>query len=123
MPSAFRTLPDVLAYGNGKPRLTSYTTLLNLVIGREAIMNMQALNCTVAKPIDNDTFGVTLSPSPLEVASSYIGLPSVTVDSLDEIKNKVSSAFPSQKEVYVSIVLEQVRLPLLPTFLSFVCTS
>ena len=78
-------------------------------------MDMQALNCTIAKPIDNDTFGVTLSPSPLEVASSYIGLPPVAVESLDEIKDKVSSAFPSQKEVYTSIVLDQVGVPLPPS--------
>jgi hypothetical protein len=42
-----------------------------------------------------------------ELASSYIGLPSVSGDHLSEIKEKILSAFPSQKEMYASIIREQ----------------
>lgn len=72
-------------------------------------MDMQALNCNVAKSMDHDSFGMSLSPSPLDIpASSYIGLPQVSPDSLDEIHNKVTAAYPSQKEVFASIVLDKV---------------
>jgi hypothetical protein len=74
---------------------------------REAIMDVQAVHCT-ARPVDHDTFGVSVSPSPLELASSYIGLPPVEIDSLEEIRDKILSAFPSQKEVYASIILDEV---------------
>lgn len=70
-------------------------------------MDVQALNCT-AKPIDHDTFGISVSPSPLELASTYIGLPNVSSDSLEEIRDKIMNAFPSQKEVYASIILDRV---------------
>mmetsp|Transcript_3864 Transcript_3864/g.6025 ORF Transcript_3864/g.6025 Transcript_3864/m.6025 type:complete len:1008 (-) Transcript_3864:216-3239(-) len=75
----------------------------------ESIMDVQSFNCTVSKSIEHDTFDIHHSPSPLghELASTYIGLPGVSSESLEEIRDKVSSAFPSQKEVYASIILDQ----------------
>ena len=57
---------------------------------------------------DGRNFGASSPPSLLmpEIASSYIGLPSVSLECLDEIKEKILGSFPSQKEVYASIVRE-----------------
>ena len=55
----------------------------------------------------SSTVGVSSTPPSLlmqELASSYIGLPAVCLKCLEEIKDKILSAFPSQKEVYASIV-------------------
>lgn len=54
---------------------------------------------------------LALSPShPLisnDDASSYIGLPAVTAENLRDICEKLHVAFPKQKEVYVSIILDK----------------
>jgi hypothetical protein len=59
---------------------------------------------------DQEAYDLHNSPSPLaqEFACSYIGLPEVEIRSLVEIRDKLASAYPSQKQVYVSIILDQV---------------
>ncbi len=60
---------------------------------------------------DTDDFEVHFS-SPISTqdmtASSYIGLPAPSPENIDEIRDKLSTAFASQKEMYANIILEQV---------------
>eukprot|EP00602_Paraphysomonas_sp_CaronLab_P011172 CAMPEP_0185039940 /NCGR_PEP_ID=MMETSP1103-20130426/37396_1 /TAXON_ID=36769 /ORGANISM="Paraphysomonas bandaiensis, Strain Caron Lab Isolate" /LENGTH=924 /DNA_ID=CAMNT_0027579029 /DNA_START=1 /DNA_END=2775 /DNA_ORIENTATION=+ len=75
----------------------------------EGIRDAQTTRCPVSTTVCHDSSDIDYSPSTLEndLVSSYIGLPEVCASNLEEIKDKLSSAFPSQKEVYASIVLDQ----------------
>ena len=82
-----------------------------MFLHREGIRDAQTTRCPVSTTVCHDSSDIDYSPSTLEndLVSSYIGLPEVCASNLEEIKDKLSSAFPSQKEVYASIVLDQVK--------------
>lgn len=61
----------------------------------------------------NDSYDLqyTLSPDQSQdstiLTSLFLGLPSVCIENLDEIKHKITASFNSQREVYASLILDQ----------------
>ena len=83
-----------------------------IIFVRDSIVEIQTTGCNLLRSLDQDLFNQHYSLSPdqsQESASIYLGLPVVCIENLDDIKLKITSSFNSHREVYASIILDQVR--------------
>lgn len=82
---------------------------------RDSIAEIQSTNCHLLRN-ENDLYDhhqhhlhYSISPEQSqESASIYLGLPVVCIENLEEIKLKITSSLNSHREIYASIILDQV---------------
>jgi hypothetical protein len=98
----------VLSFISSLPSLTCVCLL------RDCVMNAHLPNNHFFQSHDSDQYDLQYSLSPEQSQEScniFLGLPTASLENLPEIKSKLVTCFNAQKEMFASIILDQVTSP------------